>query len=878
LVEISKRHTRPSAAPPILVGKSHTVGREKERAELWAAFEVVMAGRGMMLCVSGEPGIGKTTLVEDFLTELKAEGAAGAVARGKCSERLAGTEAYLPLLEALDTLLHGQHNQSLARVLKLLAPTWYAQLVPLSGEHEESARFLNEISAASQERRKRELGQFLQEVARIGPVILFFDDLHWADVSTVDILAYLASRFDSLRVLIVTTFRPADLLLAKHPFLAVKRELEAHAQCREISLEFLSRLDIERYLSLEFPEHQFPSELSKLIHGRTEGNPLFMADLVRYLCDREVLIRVDGRWTQARTLEAIEHELPASVRSMIERKIDRLSKEDRQLLVAASVQGYEFDSAVLSKVLGLDTAEVEEQLEALERVHAFVRLLSEEEFPNRTLTLRYRFVHVLYQNALYASLQPTRKTRLAAAVARALEGYWGEQSANVAGELAVLWEAAREFGRAADYFRLAAQNASRFFAAHEAVALAGRGLAMIQTLPDTRDNKDRELSLHVVLGTNLIATKGYCGPEVERTYSRAFELCHEVVETPHLLPVLYGLWSIHIVKSKHRKAWELGKEFLDRARRQGDPAVLVGHRLVGSPLFGLGELTQAREHFQKCVSAYAPAQHRSLTWLYGQDPGMVGHVWLGWTLWLLGYPERALVHSHTSLHLSQDVSHAHSQAYALFTTAVHHQFRRESQRVHDLAKAAMELSAEQKLAYWLGMAMCPDGWAIAQQGHATEGIDMQRRGLDAVRNTGVGFIVPYFLCLLAETYGKAGEAGAGLAVLTEALALIEENEERFWEAELYRLRGELLLKEGAACDDVEQCFHQAIAIARRQDAKSLELRAAMSLSCLRQKQGRKEEAGQVLAEIFSWFTEGFDTADLKEARVLLEQYDRTTPS
>ncbi|HEX3231074.1 MAG TPA: AAA family ATPase, partial [Pyrinomonadaceae bacterium] len=270
----------------------HTVGRERERNELRAAFNAAKDGRGLLLCIAGEPGIGKTTLVEDFLADLTTESQC-TIARGRCSERLAGTGAYLPLLEALESLL--QRDQSLAQTMKQLAPTWYAQVAPLSGDSEESARLLAEVKAASQERIKRELASFLQAVARTQPLVIFFDDLHWADISTIDLLSFLAGKFDSMNLLMVVTYRPSDMLLAKHPFLQIKPDLQARGVCRELVLEFLTEPEIAEYLALEFPDHCFPPEFQKLIHAKTEGSPLFMADLVRYLRDRNVIAIEDSR-------------------------------------------------------------------------------------------------------------------------------------------------------------------------------------------------------------------------------------------------------------------------------------------------------------------------------------------------------------------------------------------------------------------------------------------------------------------------------------------------------------------------------------------------------------------------------------------------------
>ena len=843
----------------------HTVGREQERHELRAAFNGANTGRGSLLCVAGEPGIGKTTLVEDFLAELTAN-KQGTITRGRCSERLAGTEAYLPLLEALDALLHTDPHH--AATMRQLAPTWYAQVASLSGDDAEAQKLLTEVKAASQERMKRELAAFLQAVAQSQPLVIFFDDLHWADVSTIDLLSFLAGKFDTMRVLIVVTYRPSDLLLAKHPFLQIRPDLQARGLCRELTLNFLSLAEIETYFALEFPQHRFPPEFPKLIHAKTEGSPLFMADLVRDLRDRNVIANTSGVWALEQTLPDIERELPESVRGMIERKIAQLSEEDRKLLTAASVQGYEFDSAVVAQALNLDAGEVEEQLEKLERVFAFVRLIREAEFPNRELTLKYRFVHLLYQNELYATLRATRRATMSGAVAQALLRVYGEQSAQIASELAHLFEAARDFLRAAEYFRLAALNAVKVLATQEALALAHRGLAQLQSLPDTTEKQEQELALQVVLGNLLSATKGFAAPEVEQTYTRARVLCQQLGDTPHLLPVLFGLSVNHWVSGRHRQAVEMGQEFLTLAQQKQDDAVVVALRMVGGPLLCLGELAEARPFFEQLISLHDSKQHRALTYLYGQEPGAAGRLFFAWLLWLLGYPDQALKHSQDAIRIAREVAHAPSQAYALTYAAFVHQYRREPAQVRELAAAVIELTTEHGLAQFSGWGNVLHGWALAEAGQVEAGIEQIQRGLAASLATGTEVLRPNCLLLLAEAYGKAGQFENALATLNEMQSFIEKNEEREWEAELHRWRGEWLRTQQAG--EAEQCFHHALSIAQRQQAKSLELRAVISLAQLWQQQGRVAEARQRLAEIYNAFTEGFDTPDLQDAKALLD--------
>jgi predicted ATPase len=872
LAELTGRRSDCLLGPAPSLVPRHTVGRQAELAELRAGLESVATGRGLFLCVTGEPGIGKTTLVEDFLAELAATGRTYTVGRGRCSERLAGAEAYLPFLEALESLLHGASGEAVARVMKVVAPTWYAQVVPHAAEDLSFARMLEQAKAASQDRLKRELGAFLQEVSRVRPLLLFLDDLHWADASTIDLLAYIGGKCAAMPLLLVLTYRPTDLLLSKHPFVPVKQDLQTRSICREVALEFLGRPDIERYLALEFPQHRFPNELAALIHAKTEGNPLFMVDLLHHLRSRQVLAQDQGRWVLAQSLPDLQRELPESVRSMIERKIAQLGEADRRLLVAASLQGSEFEAAVVARALALDAAEVEEQLERLERVHAFIRLVGEHEFPDRTLTLRYRFVHVLYQNAFFAALRPTRRASLSAAVAQALVDYHGEKSTAVAGELALLWESARDFARAADCYLQAAQNAARLFADQEVIVLAHRGLELLKSLPDAPDRNQLELRFQAVLIPALMVIRGPSAPDVERVCARARELCQQVGSPIQLCPILWGLWYVSLAEADFYTARELGEQLLTLAQSlQDSEHLLLAHRVLGQTLFYLGELAQARGHLEQGMALYDTRLHRSLASIYGQDPGVVCHLWAALTLWMLGYPDRAAREKVEALALARELAHPYSQGWALLWAARFHHVRREEHAIRELAEAIFALAREHEYEYRDSWGTIWRGWSLVEQGQKEEGIAQLRQCLAALMEQKSRLMRPSLLGLLAEAYGKAGQVEDGLTILDEALGLVQQTGERHDEASLYRLKGDLLLAlPNAHQAQAEACFRQAIATARRQSAKSWELRAVLSLSRLYHQQGKEEEARPMLAEIYGWFTEGFDTADLREAKALLD--------
>ena len=832
------------------------------------------------MCVPGEPGMGKTTLVEDFLSDLRAGSHACIIARGRCSERLAGTEAYLPWLEALDGLLRGADGQtqaptsvlsteSIVQTTKRLAPTWYAQAMPLQPDDSSVERLLAE-RAASQERMKREFGALLEEISERRPLVLFFDDLHWADVSTIDLLAYLASKFDSIRVLIIATYRPSDLLLAKHPFLKVRPDLQARGLCRELELEFLSRSEIERYLALEFPEHRFPSELPALIHSKTEGNPLFMADLVRYLRDRDVIASEQGRWVLAKSLPDIERDLPESVRGMIERKIAQLNEEDRRLLVAASVQGYEFDSAIVAKALELDPADVEERLEALERVYALVRLVSESEFPGRVLTLRYRFVHVLYQNALYASLRPTRRGQLSATVAEALLGCYGKESTTVASELAFLFESARDWSRAADNYLVAANNASEVWALQEAGVLAQRGLEMLRLLPEATECAKQELALQTMLGQSLMVAKGYALPEVEQAFVRARELSLQLNEVPQLFRAEFSLAIVYVVRAEYERAFDHGKQCLRLAEKVGNQALLMqSHWVIGLSHCYLGQFAAARDHFEQTIAIHDAAGIDSAASMYG---AVLSRAHLSRMLLYLGYPDQSRQMMNDAIaraeRLRLPVAVANTLALASYLEAFH----QHVQQTLELASATARQAEEHGLPYYAAVATLIRGWALAMQNQEEEGIVLMSQGLASSLAIGTRQQHGYFLALLAEALNQAGRVDEALEALREATEVAEQTNEPFYVSELYRLRGDSLIKAGVVpTSKAESCFHRAIEIARQQQAKSFELRAAISLARLWQQQGRRAEGRAILADVYSWFTEGFDTADLKDARELLDE-------
>src|SRR5882724_4530638 len=851
-------------------GRRRTVGYERERAALRDGFQAAVAGRGLMVCVAGEAGSGKTTLVEDFLGEVVASGRSAHIARGRCSERLAGSGAYLPLLDALETLLRSDVRGVLGHLMKELAPNWHAQIAP-SLQQGASQGPASPVQAASQERLKRELNGFFRELCRLRPMIVFFDDVHWVDAATVDILGYVASQMGTAQMMIVATYRPSELQLARHPFRGLKLDLEANGVCRELPLELLTREDIAQFLGLEFPGHHFPPTFSGFVHAKTEGSPLFMVELLRYLRAKRAIVTENSGWKLTGSIPDLERELPESALSMIERKIEQLAAGDRQLLVVAGVQGYEFDSPIVAKVLVMDAGDVEERLDTLGRVHAFVRPVREYALPDGTPAVRYRFVHVLYQNALCARLTATRRQSLSLAVANALLAHYGERSTEVATELALLLETARDVPRAVDYFSLAAQHAAAVFGYREAAALARRGLELLAPLPDTAERAGRELALQLTLGHAMNAAQGSSNRDTGRCMARARELCRQLGDPPVLFSAMLGLWGYYLVSSEQPAARDTAERMLGMAQEAQDPVWLFGAQVVlGASLTHMAEHTAGLGHLERAKALYDPRGRPAYVSLYRQDLGVYCGGETSRTLWLLGYPERARHCMEETLALARDAADPQATAFALIFAVIAHQFRREAEQAQEQADTLIALCDEHGTGGHRDWAMTVRGWALAEQGLVTEGIALMREHIDALRAKEMLVEVPYFISILVETLEKAGQIDEGLAAVADAVEIARRTNQPVYMAEYFRLRGELLAKGKCAPTEAEASLREALTIANCQGAKSLELRAAMSLARHWRCEGRKDDARALLAPVYGWFTEGFDTTDLREAKALVD--------
>jgi DNA-binding winged helix-turn-helix (wHTH) protein/predicted ATPase len=847
--------------PPLIVG------RETELRVLHDRLAHARSGQRQMVFVSGGPGTGKTALAETLMHQVAATGEIP-VAAGQCLEHYGTGEAYLPVLEAVGRLGRGPGRERLVRVLANYAPTWLTLLPGLRSNQETTA-----AHAAPLERMLREMAEALERLTESTPLILVLEDLHWSDYSTLDLLSALARRREPARLMVLATYRPAEAVLSGHPLRSVKQDLQSRGLCHELPLGSLTEAAVEAYLAARFPGGGLPEGLPRMLHQRTEGQPLFLVNLVNDWLQQGVLVRdPDGPgWILTADLDALASDVPASIRSLIEKHIDRLSPQELRTLEGASIAGVEFTAAAAAAALDDDVVSVEGCCESLARRHHFLVPRGSVQWPDGTLSARYRFGHELFHRVIADGVSGARRRRLHQRLGQRLETAHAGQCAEIAGELARHFEHSADSVRAVRYLALAADRAARLYNHREAIGYIRRGLSEVHRAPES-DRSASEARLQLNLGLQLQIIKGFADPEARRAFGRAHALSERSADNSLMFPSLWGQWLYYKVRSELPKAREMADQLCELAVRLGDPALeLQAHQAQAVTALCLGEPAVTLEHMESGVALYDRERHQGHAFMFGQDPGVACRAFGAWALWFLGYPDKALHISREASRLSHELAQPSSQALALHFAATLHQCRGEAQPALACAELALTIAAEQGHSFWKAGGTVMRGWAIAMVGNRAEGIALMRQGLDSARAIGSLTYGTYYLALLAEILGQDGCIEDAFRLVEEALTMGEQTSERLFEAELYRIRGELtLLSAGRdSFSEAEKSFRKALAVARRQKARSLELRAATSLVRAARSARARDESRSILAAVVEAFTEGFDTVDLRTARELL---------
>ncbi len=841
-------------------GLTPLVGREQEVGLLLERWAQVKEGMGQVVLLSGEAGIGKSRLVQVLTEHVAAEPQAW-LTPCQCSPYYQHTALY-PLTDLLEWVVlrfeRGESPEQKRRTLEAFLVQHglpLAETVPLLAALLSLPLPTNDAPfTMSPEQQKQQtlhvLLTILQRIAVQQPVFLVMEDLHWVDPSTLEFLTLLVDQGPTARILALFTCRP--------DFTPPWR---GRAHLTQVTLNRLPRRQTAEMVSRVAHRKTLPAEVIEQVVAKTDGVPLFIEELTKMILESGLLEERAERYELAGPLLPLA--IPATLHDSLMARLDRLATV-KSLAQLGATLGREFAYALLQAVSPWDEKTLRGGLQQL----VAAEFLYQQGLPPQA---SYRFKHALIQDAAYQSLLKSTRQQYHQYIAQVLEAQFPETAESQPEWLARHYTEAGLITQAIPYWQRAGQRAIERSANLEAVAHLTKGLEVLATLPDTPARAQQELDFQITLGPALMVTKGFTDPEVERLYTRARTLCQQLGEHPQLFLALWGLWRFYVGRGELQTARELGEQLLALAECGQDPMLLVqACHALGPTLFWLGELVPAQARFAQAIAHYTPQLHLASLRYGGHDPGTCCQSYAAWTLCVRGYPDQAVHQQQEALRLAQELGHPYTLICALDWGAWLHQFRREGQATQAQAETAMPLSREHGFVEWLAHEEILRGWALVVQGQGEAGIAQMHAGLATWEAMGNKLYRPYQLLQLAWVYGTMGQAEAGLRLLAEARAAVPHGEGRFYDAERWRLEGELRLALSPEHHlEAATCFQQALAIARRQQAKSLELRAAVSLARLWQQQGKRAEAYELLASIYGWFTEGFDTADLQEAKALL---------
>jgi predicted ATPase len=848
-------------------GLTPFVGREHELGLLMECWEQAQEGRGRIAVIRGEAGIGKSRLVRVLQEHLAAESPTEIVWRGAPYNQ---QSVLQPVMMHLHRLLRVRPEEAPAALLQrleaVLASSGLAlpEVVPLFAALLAlplPARYPPRLLTPQDQRQQTLdalLAWLLAEAAR-HPVLFIVEDLHWMDPSTLEFLSLLIDQAPTARLLLVLTSRPEF-----HPSWGFRTHLTpitlGHLSPRQAAIM------VQRMAGQALP----PAVQQHLV-AHTDGVPLFIEEVTKLVLESDLLQAHADHDALSGSLPALA--IPATLHDTLMARLDRLASS-KAVAQLGAVIGRSFPYDVLQAVSPWEETALQHGLRQLVEAE----LVYQRGVPPQAT---YQFKHALIRETAYQSLLTSTRQQYHQQIAQALETRFPGICAMQPELLAHHYTEADVLAQAMPYWQRAGQRAIERSANVEAISHLTKGLALLTSLPDTAARTQHELAFLTTLGPALMATKGYAAPEVVQAYTRARELCQQAGETPEHFLVLYNLWVFYVIRAEHLTTLALGEQCLQLAHRvQDETLLLMAHFMLGASWFYRGRPALACTYLEHMMALYAPAQHHVLAYHYGGfDPGIMGWLYYAWALWLRGYPAQARAHSAKALSLAQQLAHPYTLARTLYYDALLGQLRRDASAVRDQADAVITVATVQRFALMQALGPIMRGWAITVQEHSPEGLVQIRQGLEMYRSTGAEAQRPYLLTLLAEASGLLDQPDGGLVALDEALTLLEQTGERYYEAELHRQRGALLLlraekshpaQSSREQHDAETCLQQALDVSRRQEAKALELRAAVSLSRLWQRQGKRDEARALLVPIYGWFTEGFDTADLQEAKALLE--------
>ena len=858
---IGRSTTRQRMAGPA-TRQTALVGREREMRLLRRAWDQALSGSGRVVLLSGEAGIGKSRLVKALKDEVAAAG--GRILECFCSPYHQNSMLH-PVIDLMQRMLRLRHEETasekLARLEELLASQGLPlqELMPpiaalLSLPLPDGYPPLHPNPQVQKQQRLDALLSWILESAHLGPTWFLVEDLHWVDPSTLELLSLLVERAPAAPILMVLTFRP-------------EFEPPWAAPLSSIMLNRLSGEQAARVIEAVTGGKSFPVELVRQVVAKTDGVPLFVEELTKMVMEsglvqeREHVYELVGPPT--------ELAIPSTLHDSLMARLDRLASIKELAQLAATI-GRSFTYELIRALSPFGEPALAQELTRLVEAE----LLYQRDMPPKA---RYIFRHALIQDVAYQSLLKSSRQRYHEQIATTLEERFPDV---VETQPELVAHHATEAGlvdQAMKYWRLAGMRAIERSANVEAIEHLTKELELLASQPATPARREQELSLQMALGPALMGVKGWSAPEVEKAYGRARELCKELGDPSQIFRVLRGLWNFYYVRGELETSWDLGRELLSLAEDVGDQGFLIeANRSLGAVLFQFGRLAESLEHFERALELYDPREHADHAFTYGQDPGVIGRSLAALTLWQLGYPERALETSQEALELARETHHWFSLAYAEAMAAQLHFYRRDPQAARGHAEATIAISTENAFTVSLAWGSIFQGWALAEMGEGDRGITLMQRGLTSYGKAGGKVGQTIFLAPLIEGYAAHRQPEEAASVLSQCLEWVASSGERVIEAEIHRLRGDNLLAQARTGDpgqertrQAEACYRLALDVACELGAKSLELRAAVSLGKLLERQGQGEEARRRVTAVYDTFTEGFDTRDLVEARSLM---------